>query len=103
MAPEDRTALHLVVLDHVGAPIAQPLSLPANVRCEFTPPETPEVNLRARVWEDVETRIAGATLATLDALLDLLFTELGAYTPAQLASRTGYPFCKNAVYALSSF
>ena len=55
-----------------------------------------------RVWEDLDARIAGATPATLDALVDLLFAELRAYTLEQLASLTGYPFFKNAVYALSS-
>jgi transposase len=101
-AQEDPTALHLVVLDNGPAHIAQQVARPANVRFVFTPPYTPEVNPMERVWEDLDARIAGATPATLDALVDLLFAELRAYTPAQLASLTGYPFFKNAVYALSS-
>jgi len=101
-AQEDRTALHLVVLDNGPAHIARQLTLPANVRFVFTPPYTPEVNPMERVWEDLDARIAGATPATLSALLNLLSTELRAYTPTQLASLTGYPFFKNAVYALSS-
>ena len=55
-----------------------------------------------RMREDVHARIAGATPATLDALVDLLFVELRAYTPAQLASLTGYPFFKDAVNEVSS-
>jgi len=101
-AQADSTALHLLVLDNGPAHIAQQVSLPANVRLVFTPPYTPEVNPMERVWEDLDARIAGATPATLDALLDLLFVELRAYRPEQLASLTGYPFFKNAVYALSS-
>jgi transposase len=101
-AQADRTALHLLILDNGPAHIARQLSLPANVRLVFTPPYTPEVNPMERVWEDLDARIAGATPATLDALVDLLFAELRAYAPEQLASLTGYPFFKNAVYALSS-
>jgi transposase len=101
-AQDDPIALHLVVLDNGPAHIAQQLSLPTNVRFVFTPPYTPEVNPMERVWEDLDARIAGATPATLDALFDLLFAELRAYAPEQLASLTGYPFFKNAVYALSS-
>lgn len=96
------TALHLLVLDNGPAHVAQQVSRPANVRFVFTPPYTPEVNPMERVWEDLESRVAGATPATLDALLDLLFAELRAYAPEQLASLTGYPFFKKAVYALSS-
>ncbi|MDQ3666936.1 MAG: IS630 family transposase, partial [Acidobacteriota bacterium] len=91
-AQEDPTALHLIVLDNGPAHIAHQVSRPANVRFVFTPPYTPEVNPMERVWEDLDARIAGATPATLDALVDLLFAELRAYTPAQLASLTGYPF-----------
>jgi transposase len=101
-AQADATALHLLVLDNGPAHIARHLSLPANVRLVFTPPYTPEVNPMERVWEDLDGRIAGTTPATLDALYDLLFAELRAYVPGQLASLTGYPFFKNAVYALSS-
>jgi transposase len=101
-AQTDETALHLVALDNGPAHIAQQLSVPANVRLVFTPPYTPEVNPMERVWEDLEARIAGATPATLDALVDLLFAELRAYTPAQLASLTGYPFFKDAINEVSS-
>ena len=98
----DGTALHLLVLDNDPAHIARQVSLPANVRLVLTSPYTPEVNPMERVWEDLDARLSGATPATLDALFDRLFAELRAYTPAQLASLTGYPFFKNAVYALSS-
>jgi transposase len=101
-AQTDPTTLHLVVLDNGPAHIAQQVVLPSNVRWVFTPPYTPEVNPMERVWEDLDTRIAGVTPASIDALLDLLVVELRAYTPEQLASLTGYPFFKNAVYALSS-
>ncbi|HVF29063.1 MAG TPA: hypothetical protein VM943_12530, partial [Pyrinomonadaceae bacterium] len=68
----------------------------------FTPPYTPEVNPMERVWEDLDARLAGTTPATLNLLLNLVFVELRAYKLEQLASLTGYPFFKNAVYALSS-
>lgn len=102
-AATDPEALHLVVLDNGPAHIARQVVRPSNVRLVFTPPYTPEVNPMERVWEDLDTRLAGVTPATLDALLDLLCVELRAYSPAQLASLTGYPFFKNAVNALSSF
>lgn len=101
-AQADLPTLHLLVLDNGPAHIARQLSLPANVRLVFTPPYTPEVNPMERVWEDLDARIAGATPATLDALVDLLFAELRAYTPAQLASLTGYPFFKDAANEVSS-
>lgn len=99
-AQTDPDALPLIVLDNGPAHIAQQVVLPTNVRLVFTPPYTPEVNPMERVWEDLDTRIAGLTPATIDAFRDLLFVELRGYSRPQLASLTGYPFFKNAVNAL---
>ena len=101
-AQADLPTLHLLVLDNGPAHIARQLSLPANVRLVFTPPYTPEVKRDgARVGRfGRPDRRCHARDAR--RLVDLLCAELRAYTPAQLASLTGYPFFKDAVNEVSS-
>jgi putative transposase len=96
------TWLNLVVLDNGPSHIARSICIPKNLRFVFTPPYTPEVSPIERVWEDLKDRVAGATPVSLDALFDLLFEILRAYTTDQLSSLTTYPFFKNAANAVSS-
>jgi transposase len=53
-----RDNLNLLVLDNCGAPTAQRLTLPENVRLVFLPPYCPELNPIERVRRDLKDALA---------------------------------------------
>jgi len=53
-----RDSLNLLLLDNSGAPTAQRLTLPENVRLVFLPPYCPELNPIERVWRDLKDALA---------------------------------------------
>jgi transposase len=53
-----RDSLNLLLPDHSGAPTAQRLTLPENVRLVFLPPYCPELNPIERVWRDLKDALA---------------------------------------------
>jgi len=53
-----RDSLNLLLPDNSGAPTAQRLTLPENVRLVFLPPYCPELNPIERVWRDLKDALA---------------------------------------------
>jgi class 3 adenylate cyclase len=53
-----RDCLNLLLPDNSGAPAAQRLTLPENVRLVFLPPYCPELNPIERVWRDLKDALA---------------------------------------------
>jgi transposase len=93
-------SLHLLLLDNSGAPTAQRLTLPANVRLVFLPPYCPELNPIERVWRDRKDALAWLHCSTPEAQQDYLATLLRAYEAATLQALTGYTSLVEAIHAL---
>jgi hypothetical protein len=69
-APAFPDSLNILLVDNRGAPTAQQLTLPANVRLLCLPPYCPEVNPSERVWRDLKDDMAWLQCAKLDAQQD---------------------------------
>jgi transposase len=94
--------LTLLLLDNRGAPTAQRLTLPENVRLVCLPPYCPELNPSARVWRDLKDALAWLQFPTLDAQQDYLASLLRAYEAAPLQTLTRYTYWVEAIHALDS-
>jgi DDE superfamily endonuclease len=93
-------SLNLLLLDKSGAPTAQRLTWPENVRLVFLPPYGPELNPIERVWRELKDALAWLQFAHLDAQQDHIATLLRAYQAATLQALTGYPSLVEAIHAL---
>jgi transposase len=61
-----RDSLNLLLLDNSGAPTAQRLTLPENVRLVFLPPYCPELTPIEPVWRDLKDALAQLQFPHLD-------------------------------------
>jgi transposase len=61
-----RDSLNLLLLDNSGAPTAQRLTLPENVRLVFLPPYCPELTPIEQVWRDLKDALAQLQFPQLD-------------------------------------
>jgi transposase len=95
-------SLNILLLDNSGAHTAQRLMIPANVRLVFLPPYCPELNPIERVWRDLKDDLAWQLFPKLDAQQLYVGNLLQAYDGPTLQALTGYPYLKEAIYALSS-
>jgi hypothetical protein len=89
-------------LDNSGAPMAQRLTPPENVRLVFLPPSCPELNPIARVWRDLQDALAWLQFPTLEAQQDYLAALLPADEAATLQALTVYTYLVEAIHALAS-
>ena len=71
--------------------------MPDNVVLFRLPPYCPELNPMERVWQDVRKRLSVDLPASLGALVDDVTRVVCEYTPAVLASLTGYAYLRKAI------
>ena len=93
-------SLNLLVLDNSGAPTAQRLTLPANVRLVFLPPYCPELHPIERVWRELKAALGWRQFPTLDVQHDYLATLLRGYEAVTLQALTGDTYLVEAIHAL---
>ena len=95
-------SLNILLLDNSGAHTAQRLSIPANVRLVFLPPDCPELPPIERVWRELKDDMAWQHFSHLAAQQDYVCDLLQAYEASTLQSLTGYAYLMKAIHALSA-
>ena len=93
-------SVNILLLDNSGAHTAQRLTIPANVRFVFLPPDCPELNPIERVWRDLKDDLAWQQFLNVDAQQDEVDQLLRAYDAPTLQSLAGYTYLVEAVNAL---
>ena len=93
-------SLNILLLDHSGAPTAQRLRWPENVRSVGLPPDGPELNPMERVWRDLKDDLAWCQFTNLGAQQHKVGDLLRAYDAIALQSLTGYAYLVEAINAL---
>lgn len=94
--------LNILLLDTRGAPTAQRLPWPANVRCLGWPPSCPQLNPIERVWRELTEALAWWQCPALAAHLISVGDLLQAYAASTLQPLTGATSLVEALHALSS-
>jgi putative transposase len=97
------TSLHIVLLDQAPAHVAQRVQIPENVVLVWFPASSPEWNPVERLWEDLKRQIDvlnGQVRSSLRALQEHVADLVQRYSPATIASLTGYTYLVKAAYAL---
>lgn len=89
--------MNVLVIDGAPAHIAHALIIPDNVVLFRLPPYCPELNPMERVWQDLRKRLSADLPAGLGALVDDVTRVVREYTPAILASLTGYSYLTKAI------
>jgi transposase len=92
-------SLNILLLDNSGAPTAQRLIMPTNVRLVFLPPYGPELSPIERVWRDLKDDLAWQQFLNVDAQQDEVGQWLRAYDAPTLQSLTGYTSLVEAINA----
>lgn len=90
--------MNVLVIDGAPAHVAHALVIPDNVVLFRLPPYCPELNPMERVWQDLRRRLRADLPAGLGALVDDVTRVVREYTPAILASLTGYPYLVKALH-----
>ncbi len=90
-------SMNVLVVDGAPAHIAHSLVIPHNVVLFRLPPYCPELNPMERVWQDLRKRLDVNLPATLDHLVNDVTRIVREYTPAILASLTGYAYLRRAI------
>lgn len=89
--------MNVLVIDGAPAHVAHSLVIPDNVVLFRLPPYCPELNPMERVWQDMRKGLSLDLPAGLDALMSDVTRVVREYTPAALASLTGYPYLHRAL------
>jgi putative transposase len=95
-------SLNSLLLDHRGAPTAQQLAMPENVRRVFLPPYCPELNPLERLWRALKDALAGLQFPPREGQQDYLATLLRAYEAARLQALTNDTYLVEAIHALDT-
>lgn len=90
-------SMNVLVIDGAPAHVAHSLVIPDNVVLFRLPPYCPELNPMERVWQDMRKRLSTDLPAGLSALVNDMTRVVCDYTPATLASLTGYTYLRRVI------
>lgn len=92
---------NVLLIDGAPAHVAKRLRVPDNVILLRLPAYSPELNPIERLWQDLRKWLGSTLPSSLDDLKQRVAATLRAYSPASLASITGFDYLLRAHFAQS--
>ncbi len=93
----DPDNFHIVWMDQAGVHKAHKLVIPDNIKLQFIPPYSPELNPIERLWEEIKNHLAWKNYKTLEELIETVCQNIKNMAPASIKSLTAYPFIQKAL------
>jgi len=87
----------VLIMDNASFHKSKKLDLPKNIKIEFIPPYSPELNPQERRFEDIKKYLKNKIFKSLDELQNRVTDILFSYTQQQIKSLVLYPYLKNAI------
>jgi transposase len=83
-------------MDNASFHKSKKLKIPKNIKIEFIPPYSPELNPQERRFEDIKKFLKNKIFKTLEDLEKKLEEILFSYSKEQIRSIVFYPYIKKA-------
>ena len=95
-AKEDRTSLHLIVLDRATAHTTEKLKVGENIVFIFLPANAPELNPIERFWKELKDWLSDYEPKTLAEVSELISQGLASFSEKAMSSITSFEYLMSA-------
>ena len=85
----------VLIMDNASFHKSKKLKIPNNIKIEYIPPYSPELNPQERRFEDIKKFLKNKLFNTLDELEDKITQILFSYTKKHIKSLVFYPYLQN--------
>jgi len=88
----------IIVWDNASFHKSKKLEILKNIKIEFIPPYSPELNPQERRFEDIKKFLKNKVFKTLEELQNKVTDILFSYTKQQIKSLVSYPYLRKVIY-----
>jgi len=87
----------VLIMDNASFHKSKKLKIPKNIKIEFIPPYSPELNPQERRFEDIKKFLKNKVFKTLEELQNKVTDILFSYTKEQIKSLVSYPYLQKVI------
>lgn len=95
-AKEDRTSLHLIIVDNATAHTTEKLKVGENIVFIFLPACSPELNPIERFWKELKDWLSDYEPKTLSEVSELISRGLASFSEKAMSSITSFDYLMSA-------
>ena len=87
----------VLIMDNASFHKSKKLNIPKNIKIEYIPPYSPELNPQERRFEDIKKFLKNKIFDSLEELQNKVTEILFSYTKDQVKSLVFYPYLQKAL------
>ena len=93
---EDRTSLHIILLDNASAHTTEKLQMADNIIFIFFPPNAPELNPMERFWKELKDWLSDYEPPSMKEVSQLVSEGLKSFSAKAISSITSFDYLMTA-------